>query len=206
MAPAMWYKADVFLHGVVNHRHAGWIPLGLLTALLTSGCASRGSLDHATLGGEKQTTRSPKATPDPDRARPWRYWRDELGQFNTIGQLWGAINRHHDALGHALHPRYPTTKILHPRRRVRQRPGMGAPPPDHPAPPQIDRPPVVVRARAPLCRRACNHVRAICYAARRICQIARRLQDYGALLTCKRATTRCADARRVARRRCQSCG
>jgi hypothetical protein len=185
--------------GVVIRRLAVLIPLGL-----AAGCLSKVPAHRLADPRGVQVTRKVKATPRERAAERWRFWRDELGRYHTIGQLWNAINRHHDALGHALHPPYPTTRVGPYHRRVTPRRPVGLPPPD-PPPPRIDRPPVVVRARAPLCRRACNHVRAICYAARRICQIARHLREYRALLTCQRARDRCADARRAARRRCRAC-
>jgi hypothetical protein len=196
----------VFLDAVVIRRLLPLLALGLLA----TGCPARAPAPKAPLLRGERVTRAVK--PAPRRVKPWRYWRDELGRFHTIGQLWNAINRHHDALGYALHPRYLTTRVRSSRRRAqhpgraRARPRPGDPPRVRPTLPPIDRPPVDVRARAPLCRRACNHVRAICYAARRICQIARRLREYRALLTCRRATARCTDARRAARRRCRTCG
>lgn len=185
-------------------RLAVLVSLGLVAQ--ASGCMAPARRSRPTLGGATRAGPKKVTKAAPSRETPWRYWRDELGRYSTIPQLWNAINRHHDALGYALQPRYPTTRITLPRRRVHRRPGAGDPPPDRPSPPRIDRPPVDAHARAPLCRRACNHVRAICYAARRICQIARHLREYRALVTCKRATARCADARRAARRRCRSCG
>lgn len=186
---------------------AAWLLVGLLAVgalalgALAVGCAApRGA--HRKAGGS--TLHTVKGKPTPARVHR-RHWRDELARYHSIPQLWNAINRYQDALGYALHPGYPSTPVVVPYRRWRPRPRAGGSPPDRPAPPRIDRPPVGARGRAPLCRRACNHVRAICYAARRICRIANRLRETRALIICKRATARCADARRTARRRCNAC-
>ncbi len=204
------------MSSVVTHRPTALIPLGLLAVsmVLFAGCSGRAPLYRTTTKKSKITTPT-KAAPSP--IKPRRFRPGEMVHYRTIAKLWNAIDRHHDALGYALHPRYPSTTVARPRtrprpryrhgpsQRVTPRPGAGRPPTLRPPPPRINRPPVGVRAGSPLCRRACNHVRAICYAARRICQIARRLRDYRSQLTCKRATARCADARRATRRRCRSC-
>jgi len=186
------------------------LPILLLAApVLTTGCPSAGR--HA----QPKVKAAPPATVEKPKAavrKIWpfegEYWRDELGQFNSIPMLWRAINKHQDGLGQALNPGYRSYRIspLVRRRPPRRRVGGGSTVPPRPRPPDIDRPPVTQRGGPPLCRRACNHVRAICYAARRICRIASHLRDYRALQTCKRATARCADAKRAARRKCPSCG
>ena len=128
--------------------------------------------------------------------------------MNTIPKLWNAINFHHDQLGRSLSTSQLDAYLPPPRRpRVRIPPRAGGPPPrDVPTPPVVDRPPVTTRStRGPLCRRACNHVRAICYAARRICRLADHLQEERSQLICRRAQGRCRDAHTTAQRRCPRC-
>lgn len=55
------------------------------------------------------------------------------------------------------------------------------------------------------CRRICRHVAAICYAARRICTIAAALAEPDADAACSRGRSRCAEARTLARSRCNRC-
>ncbi|MFH2010123.1 MAG: hypothetical protein ABI333_26230 [bacterium] len=185
------------------------LPILLLAApVLATGCAASGGRVQPKVKASQPTTvLTPKA--DPAR-KDWhssgRYWRDELGQLDSIPVLWNAINRHQDSLGEALNPGYRSYRIdrLVVTRRPPRRVGAGSTTP-RPRPPDIDRPPVTQRGGPPLCRRACNHVRAICYAARRICRIASQLREYRALQTCKRATARCEDAQRAAARKCPAC-
>lgn len=77
-------------------------------AVLTAGCAAR-TVQRPAAGTVMTPPQDPSATPS---FTPPPSFEDEMRRKKTIGELWTAMNKHHDALGRLLQVRRTGTVVM----------------------------------------------------------------------------------------------